>query len=111
MLRRLIREDVKLVLRNERGLGRVRVDPGSIEQVIETANEIVDARGRDPRGRPPGNYVVLSVTDTGTGIDEETQARMFEPFFTTKEIGVGTGLGLSTVFGASNRSTCSSRTS
>jgi two-component system cell cycle sensor histidine kinase/response regulator CckA len=118
MLRRLVREDVKLVFRNERGLGRVLVDPGSIEQVlmnlvvnardamvmggtltIETTNETVEESSRDPRGRPSGDYVVLSVTDTGTGIDEATQARMFEPFFTTKEVGVGTGLGLSTVFG------------
>ncbi|HYY75048.1 MAG TPA: PAS domain S-box protein [Gaiellaceae bacterium] len=120
MLRRLIGEDIELVTSVEPDLGRVEADPGQLEQVVanlvvnardampgggrlvlETANAAVDetlASGRTVE-MPPGPYVVLTVSDTGAGMDEETQAHAFEPFFTTKEVGKGTGLGLATVYG------------
>jgi CheY-like chemotaxis protein len=118
MLRRLIGEDVELVTDTDPDLGLVEADPGQIEQVI--ANLVVNARdampggGRlilrtanvevdgHPRTEPqmrPGSYVLLSVSDSGSGMDTETQSRMFEPFFTTKDVGKGTGLGLATVYG------------
>ncbi|MGH9557424.1 MAG: PAS domain S-box protein [Terriglobales bacterium] len=119
MLRRLLGEDIRLITRLRPGLGRTKADPGQMEQVI--MNLAVNARDAMPKGgeliietsetfldksfahdQPtvkPGRYVQFSVTDTGTGMDEETLARVFEPFFTTKERGKGTGLGLSTVYG------------
>jgi len=124
MLRHMIGEDVELVCRGGANLQRVKADPGQIEQVImnlavnakdampnggrlsiETANVEVDERfaERHPPMKP-GLYVLLSVTDTGCGMNSETLARIFEPFFTTKELGKGTGLGLSIVYGVVKQS-------
>jgi PAS domain S-box-containing protein len=119
MLRRLIGEDIQLDVRLAQDLGSVQIDQGQIEQVL--LNLAVNARDAMPRGgrllietsnieiEPtqaagdtrlgPGRYVMFSVTDTGAGMDLETQQRIFEPFFTTKEQGKGTGLGLATCHG------------
>jgi PAS domain S-box-containing protein len=116
---RLMGEDLAVVTVLAPGLGAVNADPRQLEQVImnlvanareampeggrltiETANELVP--DDDPRASPelpPGRYVVLTVSDTGIGIDPESQARIFDPFFTSKEPGRGAGLGLSTVYG------------
>jgi PAS domain S-box-containing protein len=118
MLHRLIGEHIELTTVRAPALGAVRADPGQIEQVI--VNLVVNARDAMPQGgrisietdnvevgeeearrveMAPGPQVLLSVTDTGTGMTPETRAHLFEPFFTTKGIGRGTGLGLSTVHG------------
>ncbi len=119
MLRRLIGEDVQLLTVFDDKLGSVRADPGQIEQVL--MNLAINARDAMPRGgrltietgnvdldsgyarlRPglkPGRYALLAVSDTGHGMDAETQSHICEPFFTTKEAGKGTGLGLATVHG------------
>ena len=125
MLRRLIGEDVELSTSLDPKLGKVRADQGQIEQVI--MNLAVNARDAMPEGgklvihtanfemdeafvrRYPypvqtGAYVLLTVSDTGVGMDSATQHRLFEPFFTTKEKGKGTGLGLSTVYGVVKQS-------
>jgi len=119
MLRRLIGEDIEISFRQHPQLWLVKADPGQIEQIlmnlavnsrdampkggkliIETANAELDVTyARQHAGLTPGSYITLSVSDTGCGMDRETQAHIFEPFFTTKEAGKGTGLGLSTVYG------------
>ena len=127
LLKRLLGEQVKLEVRHGRGLGPVRADPGQLEQVIvnlgvNARDAIIDAvrrsgakngtvtiepaavgpadvRAMESDVLPEGDYIRLSVTDSGTGIPKDVLGKIFEPFFTTKEMGKGTGLGLSTVYG------------
>jgi signal transduction histidine kinase/ActR/RegA family two-component response regulator len=119
LLKRLIREDIAYHFQSGPALGRIKADAGQVEQVL--LNLVVNACDAMPRGgklkiqtsnitahkeylraRPGlrlGEYILLSASDSGHGMDENTKARIFEPFFTTKESGKGTGLGLSTVYG------------
>ncbi len=118
LLRPLIGENIELITHLSPETGHTRADAGQLEQVI--MNLVVNAKDAMPDGGKltvqsadvtvrqnfsehrfiqPGRYAVISVSDTGHGMDKETQSRIFEPFFTTKEKGKGTGLGLSTVYG------------
>ncbi|MEI6075918.1 MAG: PAS domain S-box protein [Verrucomicrobiota bacterium] len=119
MLGRLLGEQLELVIQNPVGETYVNADPGMMDQVIMNlcinardampkggrltvgvrVVEIHDASSQIAAGARPGNFVCLSVADTGCGMDEDTQRRIFEPFFTTKGVGQGTGLGLATVYG------------
>ncbi len=119
MLRRVIGEDVVMTVAGKAVHAYVRVDPGQVEQVVmnlvvnardampqggrlsvETADAILDADAlADQPDARPGDYVMLSVTDSGMGMPPEVRARIFEPYFTTKDVGKGTGLGLSTAYG------------
>ncbi|HYL62641.1 MAG TPA: ATP-binding protein [Candidatus Methylomirabilis sp.] len=124
LLRRLVREDIAFSFHAGESLGRVKADPGQLEQVL--INLTVNACDAMPQGGKlsiatrnmtadekfaaqrtplkPGEYVVISVADTGCGMDAATKSRIFEPFFTTKDQGKGTGLGLSTVYGVVKQS-------
>ncbi len=108
MLRRVIGEDIELVMALDPATGLVRADPAQIEQVIVSL--VVNARDAMPQGgrltietTTSGSHAVISIADTGVGMSPEVQARLFEPFFTTKERGQGTGLGLATVYGIVNQ--------
>ena len=124
MLRRLIGEDIELLISLSESPAYVSTDPAQLDQVI--VNLVVNARDAMPKGGrltlqvqmlelgeahtkgtasvPPGKYVLIKVSDTGTGMTQETLSRMFEPFFTTKELGQGTGLGLATAYGVVRQS-------
>lgn len=119
MLGRLIGEDIRLTLVLANDLNHVKVDPGEIEQVImnlavnareampkggeliiETANVVLDELYTDTHPSViPGDYIMIALSDTGSGIDKQVLSKIFDPFFTTKEKGKGTGLGLSMVYG------------
>jgi two-component system, cell cycle sensor histidine kinase and response regulator CckA len=118
LLRRLVPVSIEIVPMLGPSIGRVRIDPGQVQQIlinlvanardampeggrvgIETSEIEIGEHSHGPAGLLPGRYVLLSVTDTGTGMDAGTRSHLFEPFYTTKGPGKGTGLGLSTVYG------------
>jgi PAS domain S-box-containing protein len=119
VLSRLVGDEIELVLELNPGVNPARVDPGQIEQVL--VNLVVNAADVTPRGGrivvrtgmsdatslddlPEGRYAVLSVEDSGPGIDESSLEHLFEPFFTTKDVGGGVGLGLATAYGIAKQS-------
>src|SRR5205085_6425845 len=119
LIRPLMGDDVEIVLAPRSASAIVEIDPGQFDQIV--LNLAVNSRDAMPRGgrfiletasveldevftaqhlpMKPGRYILLAVSDTGTGMDQTTVGRVFEPFFTTKEVGKGTGLGLATVYG------------
>jgi len=119
MLKRIVMEDIELVTNLHPNIGSIKADPTQIDQVfmnltvnardampeggkftIETRNKIVEEDYiKNHPGAKPGVFIMLMISDTGIGMDDDTQKHIFEPFFTTKEMGRGTGLGLSTVYG------------
>ena len=119
LVRRSVGPDVALEVVGEPAIWTVRVDPSQLENsllnlcinardamapdggrlTIETANQRLDEAGAKERELPPGQYVSLRVTDTGTGMTPEVMGRAFDPFYTTKPLGQGTGLGLSMIYG------------
>jgi PAS domain S-box-containing protein len=123
LLERVIGEDIELITKLAPDLGVVRADPIQLDQIImnlavnardampnggrlliETANKSISETEAMQRQVPPGEYVVLSASDSGLGMDSETKSHLFEPFFTTKEFGKGTGLGLSIIYGVVKQS-------
>jgi two-component system, cell cycle sensor histidine kinase and response regulator CckA len=123
MLRTLLGDDIEVSLQLSPALGEVHVDPAQLEQilvnlannardampnggqlVIETHNSELDKDSAPLVGIPPGRYVIVAFTDTGSGMDDATKARVFEPFFTTKDFGKNTGLGLATALGVVQQS-------
>jgi signal transduction histidine kinase len=119
LLRPLMGDDVEILIVSKAPAAVIEADPGQLDQIV--VNLAVNARDAMPRGgkfiletrsekfdeafdeqqqnMPPGKYIMLAVSDTGSGMDKATLSRIFEPFFTTKEIGKGAGLGLATVYG------------